>query len=133
MLKIYRAHIYVSIDGADWRELDFYGYRATEEEPQNTVVLDNASFIDVCEALSEDDLRGVHKSYTFFKHRPIVCISYIDALDNVEYRHFKTMSYKIEFEEWSNVTLKWMVDNMSADKCIQYLKERGITTCPMNF
>jgi hypothetical protein len=43
------------------------------------------------------------------------------------------MSYKIEYEEWKEVTLEWIIKNLPADQTIQYLKERGITTCPMNF
>ena len=30
MLKIYKAHNYVSVDGADWREVGRSGYKITE-------------------------------------------------------------------------------------------------------
>jgi hypothetical protein len=58
-------------------------------------------------------------------------IDYTDAWDKVVYTHFNTLSYKTEAEEWTDVTLDWIIKNLSADECIQYLKERGMAACPI--
>lgn len=131
MLKIYNVTNYVSIDNADWREVGGCGYKATDEEPENKLVLDNLSFDEVYEYLSQNHLSGVLDDSTFFRNKPIIRVDYNDAWDFVEYRNFDKMSYKREFEEWRGVSLNWIMKHLSADQCIQYLKERGITACPI--
>jgi hypothetical protein len=134
MLKVYNVYDYVSIDGAKWRTVGGYGgYRIADEEVETTLVLDNVSFEDAREYLSHNLLDGVWNDSTLFRNKPIVVVSYQDAWDPVSYRHFNTLSYKREFKEWNNVTFEWLTTHLSADQVIQYLKERGITTCPMNF
>lgn len=133
MLKIYDVHDYVSIDGARWRELDVTGYRATDEEPQDTIILNNISFDEVRSYLLTHRVCGLCNDCTPFRHKPLVCVKYWDAWDYVDYKHFTTLSYKREFVERKDVTFEWMTKHLSADQLIQYLKERGITACPMNF
>lgn len=132
MLKIYDVCDYVSIDGAKWREVGG-GYKITDEEREDLLVLDKASFDEVYEFLNHGRLHGVWNDSTLFKHKPVIRISYEDAFDVVTYRHFDTMSYKIKYTERKDVSFQWLMEHLSADQFIQYLKERGITTCPMNF
>lgn len=133
MLKVYYVCNYVSIDGAKWRAIGNCGYKVADEECGTTLVLDNASFAEAREFLSQKMLDGVWNESTYFRHKPIIAISYRDASGWVEYRHFDTMSYKREYKEYENVSFKWLTEHLTADQFIQYLKERGITTCPMNF
>ena len=133
MLKVYYVRDYVSIDGAEWRRVGACGYKVTDEEVEDKLVLDNVSFDEAREYLSKNILGSVWNDSTFFRHKPTVAVHYTDAWDPVSYRHFKTLSYKRKFEEDKNVTFEWMTQHLSADQFIQYLKERGITTCPMNF
>lgn len=133
MLKVYNIYDYVSIDGAEWRAVGGYGEKALDGEPETELYLDNASFTEAYEYLSKHHLCGLYISTTVFRKKPVIEVSYNDALDNVVYRHFDTMSYQRVYEEWKNVPLKWLMEHASADQTIQYLKERGITTCPMNF
>lgn len=133
MLKVYHIHDYVSIDGAEWREVGGYGTKAIDGEPESKLALDNASFDEAYEFLTQHLLCGLYIGTTFFRKKPTIEISYNDAWDAVVYKQFSTISYKREYEEWTNVSLKWIIENLSADQTIQYLKERGITTCPMNF
>ena len=133
MLKVYRVHDYVSIDGADWREVGGYGTNVIDGEAENKLCLDNASFAEAYEYITYNYLSGVWNGTTLFRNKPIIKVSYNDAWDPVEYHHFKTISYKREYKEWKDVSLKWLMEHTSADQFIQYLKERGITACPMNF
>lgn len=34
-------------------------------------------------------------------------------------------------KEKKNVTLEWIMEHLSADKAIQFLKERGMAVCPI--
>lgn len=131
MLKVYLTTNYVSIDGADWRAVGGCGYRATEEELSDQLILDNLTFDEVYEYLSQNYLIGIYDDQTLFRHKPIIQINYSDAWDPVTYRRFNNMSYKTEFEEWKNVSLEWLVEHLSADQCIQYLKDRGMAACPI--
>lgn len=131
MLKVYHIYDYVSIDGAQWREVGGYGEKAIDGDPETELCLNNASFADAYEYLTQHTLCGVYIDTTLFRKKPTIEISYNDAWNAAIYRHFSTISYKREYEEWTNVSLKWIIENLSADKTIQYLKERGITTCPI--
>lgn len=133
MLKVYEVYNYVSIDGADWRRVGRIGYSATDEEIESQLVLDNLSFDEVREYLSKHALIGLYNGSTFWRNKPQVAVYYSDAFDTVWYKRFKTLSYKYEFKELKDVSLEWIMKHLSADQAIQYLKERGITACPMNF
>lgn len=134
MLKVYHVYDYVSIDGAKWRTVGGYGgYKITDEEVETKLVLDNVSFEEAREFLSQNPLDGVLNDSTLLRNKPTIVVRYQDAWDWVEYRRFDTMSYKREYKEYENVSFKWLTEHLSADQFIQYLKERGITTCPMNF
>lgn len=136
MLKVYNVDHYVSVDGVDWREVGCQGYKVTDEEPKDALILDNMSFDEVHEYISEHALSGVHNDSTFSlfgEGKPIILVDYYDAWDYVAYRSFDKMSYKIEFTEWTDVSFEWLAKHLPADQFIQYLKERGMSVCPMNF
>jgi hypothetical protein len=130
MLKIYNIINYVSIDGAKWREVGSDTI-ASEEELETKLMMENLSFNEAREYLSNNHLDGIKNDNTFFRKRPTIKVNYYDAWDPVEYRYFNTISYKTTVKEWTNVTLEWIIKWLPADQCIQYLKERGITACPI--
>lgn len=130
MLKIYQTCNYVSIDGGPWRVIS-YGEIASDEELETQLALDNLSFDEVRDYLSKNHLRGVWNDETFFRHKPAIAVNYYANYDPVKYKHFKTISYKTTYTEWTTVSLEWIMKHLSADECIQYLKDRGITACPI--
>lgn len=131
MLKVYNVDGYVSVDGAEWRSVGHLGYSCTDEDCDVKFILDNVSFAEACEYLSNNFLDGVCNSETFWRSKPTITVRYRDVWDKVEYQSFSTISYKNVYTEDKNVTLGWMMDHLSAEKVIQYLKERGITACPI--
>jgi KaiC/GvpD/RAD55 family RecA-like ATPase len=133
MLKIYTVVSYVSIDGAEWRSVGYAGYCCTDEDRDVKIILDNASFEEVREYNNAHFLDGVWNISTFWRNKPAIAIKYRDAWDDVVYKNFNTMSYKNVYTEDKNVSLEWLMKHLTADQTIQYLKERGITACPMNF
>lgn len=133
MLKVYNVSYYISIDGADWREVSDGGYKIADEEIKMTLILDNASFDEVRAYLSQNFLNGIWNEETWFRRKSVIDVSYSDAWNNVRYYSFNTLSYKTVYREWKTVPMRWLMEHASADQFIQYLKERGITTCPMNF
>lgn len=130
MLKIYTITNYVSIDGADWREVGYGGHHTSDKKPPDTIV-NHWSFDELREYLSKNHIDGVWNDIAFLRNIPTIRVRYADAWDSVEYRRFDMLFYKRTYKEWSDVTLDWIIKNLSADECIQYLKDRGMTTCPI--
>lgn len=133
MLKVYWVYNYISVDGADWRQVGHSKYTIVDEELETELILDNASFDEVYAYLTQNPLNGLYDDTTLFKKKPKIQVDYSDAWDAVFYRSFNTLSYKKVYEEMKNVTMSWLMEHTSADEFIQYLKERGITACPMRF
>ena len=130
MLKIYQKNNYVSINGDAWRVIS-YDEIASDKELETQLVLDNLSFDEARDYLLQNYLRGVWNDETFFRHKPTITVDYYSSFEPAKYKHFKTISYKTVYKEWTNVTLDWIIKHLSADECIQYLKDRGMTTCPI--
>ena len=133
MLKIYDVIDYVSINKQDWRAVGTNGFFCTDEDRDSKLILDNVSFSEAHEYLENNRLDGLKSDYTVWRPRPTVCVRYQDAFDVAVYSKFSAISYKRVYKENKDATLKWLMNHLSADQFIQYLKERGITTCPMNF
>ena len=133
MLKVYRVNSYVSVNGGKWYRVGRTGVSMFDDSNPKEMVYANWSFNKWCEYLQQSSLGGIYYSTTFFKKKPcIVTHEYLS--DSYEkYTKFDTLSYKDVCEEMPDVSLNYIMDNFPADQCIQYLKERGITTCPMNF
>ena len=130
MLKVYAVTDYVAINGGDWYEV-CYGYQVTDKELHDTVPLNFMSFESAYNYLSHNTLNSVYRDTTLFRKKPVICVSYIYPLDSARYTNLRTMAYKTTYKEWSDVSLDWLMKNLSADECIQYLKDRGMTACPI--
>ena len=136
MLKVYKVYNYVSIDGSDWRKvvqcrLADDCWIVSDGEPAYKYILFDKSFNEVREHLNNNNLDGIRNDYTFWRHNPIINVRYSDVWEDVKYRHFDEMFYKREYTEWTNISFEWLSKHLTADQFIQYIKERGITTCPI--
>ena len=130
MLKVYTVKPYISINGEDWQRVGLSGHIMTDNNPTEKVILNNATFDECYKYVSQHSLDGIWLDSTLFRNKPILYIGY-GWFDSTRYDHFDTISYKYIYEEWEDATLNYIMNNFSADKCIQYLKERGMSTCPI--
>lgn len=136
MLKIYNKRFLVSIDGAKWRLLSSSGSVMLEESQAmpEAILFENLSFEECCDTLLTHNINSMHYETTgFFKKVPVINISYAGSYDFAQYKHFKTISYKITHDEITYYTLSRIMERFPAEQTIQYLKERGIAAlaCPM--
>lgn len=130
MLKVYKVKSYVSINGGDWQRVGYNGHAILDDNPTEITLLDNATFNECYEYITHHSLNGICLDHTLFRKKPIFYIG--DSwFEGHRYDHFDTISYKYVYEEWEDVSLNYIMNNFSADKCIQYLKERGISACPI--
>ena len=132
MLKVYTIESYVSIDGADWMHVGADGHAARSDNPTEKIFFENLTLEECHKYVTEHRLDGVWPSKTFFRKKPMLYIG-DGYFSSSSYYSFNTISYKYVYTEWKSVSLEWIMKHLSAEQCIQYLKERGITTCPMNF
>ena len=130
MLKVYTVKSYVSIDGGDWKQVGPVGYTATANKPTEKIIFENFTLEQCHDYLKEKRLDGVWHSYTYFRKKPMLYIG-DGSLSAKAYYSFNTITYKYVYKEWESVSLEWIMKHLSAEKAIQYLKERGITTCPI--
>ncbi len=130
MLKSYKYKLQISLNGADWCTIDIGHTEVREEHELTKIFIENYSFTEAHEWM----LRNLHNhwdaGYTLFKKRPKIKIQY--GLYTTEtYTNFNTLSIRAVYEE-RPITMRDL-QYEDAELVIQYLKERGITTCPMNF
>lgn len=123
MLKVYTVKSYISINGEDWQRVGLSGHTMTNNNPTEKVMLNNATFDECYKYVSQHPLDGIYLSSTFFKNKPIIYINDRHLYEH-RYDHFDTISYKYVYKEWKDVSLNYIMEHFSADKCIQYLNER---------
>ncbi len=133
MLKVYSISHYVSVDGGKWYSVGRYGETMFDDSEPKEIIIDNGSFDEWYKYLQENSLPGIYDYKTFFKKKPCIVTHEWSYDSYTKYTNFNTLVYKTVYKELKGVSLAYIMNNFSADKCIQYLKERGITICPMNF
>ena len=133
MLKVYRVGTYFKIDGEEPTRIGRTGYRICEETDESgTMYLNKASWDEVYENIGVT-ANGVRTGTTLFRHRPYieVFIGWPDDPRRFYKGDFKEFTYLDVYTEWEECTLEWIMKHASAEQAIQYMKERGMTVCPM--
>jgi hypothetical protein len=130
MLKVYKVDSYVSINNQEWFRVGSTGVTMRDDNPVDKDYLDGVAFDECCKYLKHNKLDGVWLDYTLIKKKPILCVDY-GYFNEERYKYVDAISYKNVFSEWQSVSLEYIIKHFPAEKCIQYLKERGMTTCPI--
>ena len=131
MLKVYNRQTYVSINGEPWEPVGRTIAIMSANNPIEKIIFENKTFEECFEYLKHHCMDEMSAGYTFFRHKPAVYIRYSYNLSSTYYKYFNTISCKHVYEENNYISLDEIMKDVSADKCIQYLKERGITACPI--
>ena len=126
MLKAYKVITYIAVDDKPKKEIWKIGCGLIEEELPR-VVTTTFSFQDCFEG--QLPTPAIKTDKTFFRKRPYIKIEY--DWDDVEYYDdFDSITIERHYEP-NDITLNELIKGYPADQVIQYLKERGITTCPI--
>ena len=131
MLKVYRVGSYYKVDGEEWTRCCDTGYMIREETTENGKIhLDKVPWSCVYE---HPGLQGIHIGETFFRHRPYIEVSHSWSYDGRRFYQdgFKEFSYMDVYTERDTCSLEWIMKHASAEQTIQYMKERGMTACPL--
>lgn len=135
MLKVYYEKTYVSLDGEDWLRIGGVDEVIIDEKDfvNDKTIFEDISFDECFEFLCKNSIWGLSRDYTVFKKRPVVCVKPSFEFEPHRYTYFDTISCKSIYEEKTNVNLKYVIERFPAEQAIQWFKERGINTCPINF
>lgn len=135
MLKIYRTYLQYQTDGGTWERFGYSGWLCEEESnvETSTAIIENANFKQAFEHFENSPIHGVITCRTCFRHRPYICLIGAGFAEptNLYQNDFTSLSIKKITEENKDVTLDWIMEHLSAEKTIQYLKERGLNICPI--
>lgn len=127
MLKPYKVHTYVFVNDGAKRQIQCVGYGLTEDESLNV----SETSYTFQEALTKElPTPYITTGETPFLKRPYVKIQY-SWCDEDTYYNFDHITIQRWKMPWTDATLKDIHDYSTAEQFIQYLKERGITTCPV--
>lgn len=126
MLKAYKVSTYISVNNEPKCEVFGIGHGLTEDE-LSRVVTTTYSFKDCFE--KKLPTPAIKTGITSFRKRPYVEVEY--SWSEVDrYYNFDFITVERHYEPY-NITLDELFKDYSADKSIQYLKERGMNTCPI--
>lgn len=124
MLKACKVKTYIKVDNKN-RLVDI-SYELTENELPN-VVATTYSFKDCFNTTLPTSI--ITTDTTLFRKRPYVEIEY-DWDYRDRYYSFDSLAIERHYEPY-DITLNELFRQYSVDECIQYLKDRGMTTCPI--
>jgi hypothetical protein len=130
MLKSYKYKLQISLNGADWCTIDHGNTELREEHELEKIFIENHTFLEAHEWMLHHWHNHWSAGYTLFKKRPKIKIQY-GYYTTETYTKFDTISIRAVYEERQITMRDLQYEDVEA--VIQYLKERGITTCPMNF
>ena len=127
MLKPCKVKTYVTIDNNPKRRLWSVQYKLTDRELPNSFEC-ATTFSQILN--NPNGIPNITIGRTLFRNRPYIKILY-DWFDEETYYGFDKFRIERREEPWEDATLQNIYECAPADKFIQYLKERGITACPI--
>lgn len=126
MLQAYIVKTYIAVNDEPKKEIWKIGRGLTEDELPR-VVTTTWSFQDCLD--KRVPTPAIEPRKTLIRKRPYVRIEY-DWEDVKYYYNFDSVTIERHYESY-DITLNELFKGYSADECIQYLKERGMTACPI--
>lgn len=131
MKKVYDRNIQILIEGVykDWQDTSIWSHECLmneEEIPAASIVERYTTFKDLFIAITENKIRNASVDATMFRKRPQVHLSMAN-LDNrytMSEKDFKPVQMRIVFTERKNLSIKYLMENLTAEEFIIYCKER---------
>lgn len=125
---LYRVNGGKWIDCSIWNKIRYY-----EESECKDWESKELNFADMQELIEKGFIPNAENDFTFFKKRPIIVLPSNDfkiAGYTFTEKDNNIFEIKIQYLDY-NATIKTLADLLPAEHFIQYLKDRGISNCPM--
>lgn len=132
MLQAWEFEIEVKINNKDWRGTSFYGWNLEEEVPETyESIVENLSFEDFYNYQLKEMIPCFALDETFFRKRKRIFFRPRWSLEGEIFFEKDIESISVRYHNYSKtVSLKEIFEHCTADKAIQYFKERGLNICP---
>lgn len=131
MKELYNYRMLVSIDGKEYRDTSIWNHiRYLNPEETKTMETVEMSFDEVYNIA--DAIMNAEKGITFFRKRKYIKFSFADSFEP-EYLYEgtkKKIQIKEEYLSFS-CSMEKLARLLDSEDFISYLKDRGISTCPM--
>ena len=130
MLKVYVVKSWYKVDDEQWKRGSRHGYMIREETTEEGKLHFHKASWD--EVYDKSNLADIWVGQTLFRRRPYIEVHH--GWDDTRrfYRgDFREFTYMDSYDEWKECSLEWIMKHASAEQAIQYMKERGMTVCPM--
>lgn len=128
MLKAYQVRTYVTVNNKNKYEL-FKNTIGLADDFEPMITKQSYNFAECVEYLTDNNISCLWVDKTLFLQRPYINIK--DEWLNVHrYDRFDSITIERHYEPYE-ITMNELFKTFSADECIQYLKDRGMTTCPI--
>ena len=131
MKELYNYRMLVSIDGKEYRDTSIWNHirylNSEEAKTRETVEMSFDEAYDIAEAIINTE-----KGITFFRKRRYIKFSFADSFEP-EYLYEgtkKKIRVKEEYLPFS-CSVESLAGLLYSEDFISYLKDRGISTCPM--
>lgn len=132
MKQLYNYRMLVSINGESYRDTSYWDHiKYLEPEKAKTRETEEIPFDEVYNFA--EGIMNTERGKTFFLKKRYIKFSFSDDFYPV-YVYEKTKSTIKVKEEYLpfSCSMKNLAELLKAEDFIEYLKDRGITTCPLN-
>lgn len=125
VLKIYDVLYYVKIDDGDWQRVGEINCAMLDDtEVKERIVLNRVSFQHTFAYLQSNNLYGLYTDKTLLTRKPLICLYDDDSV--WRYSNFDELTYKKCYVENTSMSLQKVFNIFPAERCVQYLQDRGI-------
>ena len=135
MKKVIEARKQYRLNNGEWTDVTEFNpisYREKDECKDKYRTID--TWKDAVGYVAEGLLPNAEMHMTFFKKRIYLILPnnniYSDFRTVVNEKDFKKLEVRVIYRE-PVLTIKQLANILDADEFLQYLKDRGISTCPM--
>lgn len=138
MRKLVDRRQYYRINGGEWIDTSMFKHYHYKEESKcdGTKVTLITNFEQAVQFVEDDRLINGEVEYSFFRHIPTLKLPSgnwlsLNMYTYINEKKFESLEIKIEYEPAETLTLKALASLLNADEFCAYLKDRGISQCPM--
>lgn len=136
MKKLVNVRKEYRLNGGEWTDTSICNHIRYKEESEcvtkTSEVITN--WADALEYVASDKMCNSTVEHTFFRNIPYLRLPKNSCLDypwrEVKEKEFKSLEVRVIYLEF-DTNLKALAELLSADEFCQYLKDRGLNTCPM--
>ena len=131
MLKLYKRRYYFAVNNENWV---YFRYRRPILLPDNGPCFEKStekmSFQEAHRfADTEENHYYIAGDRTMLRKRPYIRLDCWPDYLIFKQSDFDTIRFKCVYDEDLDTSLAYILSNMPAELCIQYIKERGASVC----